>query len=178
MRISLLDIEFGSHTAGLKDRIDSMVALVDTAVKVVRNVITTLRPAALDLGIVLALEWLVDEFTVNTGLYCKLRIDTENIGLSEKGAIAIFRTAQESLNNAARHATAGMVEVSFRQTETDYILTVTDDGKGFDPAEKKEKSFGLVGIQERILMLGGEVDIMSAPHTGTSIQVSIPTSTA
>jgi PAS domain S-box-containing protein len=178
MRISLLDIEFGSHTAGLKDRIDSMVALVDTAVKVVRNVITTLRPAALDLGIVLALEWLVDEFTVNTGLYCKLRIDTENIGLSEKGAIAIFRTAQESLNNAARHAAAGMVEVSFRQTETDYILTVTDDGKGFDPAEKKEKSFGLVGIQERILMLGGEVDIMSAPHTGTSIQVSIPTSTA
>ncbi|MDB5989396.1 MAG: sensor signal transduction histidine kinase, partial [Herbaspirillum sp.] len=51
-----------------------------------------------------------------------------------------------------------------------------DDGKGFDPAEKKAKSFGLIGIHERILMLGGKVDITTAPHKGTSIRVSIPTS--
>ncbi|MDB5992550.1 MAG: sensory box histidine kinase, partial [Herbaspirillum sp.] len=167
MRISLLDIEFGSHTPGLKDKTDGMIDLVDAAVKVVRNVVTTLRPAALDLGIVSALEWLVDEFTVHTGLRCKLRIGVDDIRLSEKGAIAIFRTAQESLNNAARHANAGKVEVAFRQTATDYIIEVTDDGKGFDPAEKKAKSFGLIGIHERILMLGGKVDITTAPHKGT-----------
>ena len=177
MRISLLDIEFGSHTPGLKDKTDGMIDLVDAAVKVVRNVITTLRPAALDFGIVSALEWLVDEFIVLTGLRCKLRIGTDNIGLSEKCAIAIFRTAQESLNNAARHANASEVEVTFRQTATDHIIEVTDDGKGFDPAEKKAKSFGLIGIHERILMLGGKVDITTAPHKGTSIRVSIPTST-
>ena len=134
-------------------------------------------PAARDFGIVSALEWMVDEFTAHTGLRCKLRIGSDNIRLSEKAAIAIFRTVQESLNNAARHANAGEVDVAVRQTATDYIIEVTDDGKGFDPAEKKEKSFGLVGIRERILMLGGEVDIMSAPHKGTSIRVSIPIST-
>jgi PAS domain S-box-containing protein len=178
MRIFLLDIEFGSDTPGLKDKVDGMIDLIDAALKVVRNAVTTLRPAALDLGIVSALEWLVDEFTLHTGLRCKLCIGTNNIRLSEKGAIAIFRTVQESLNNAARHANAGEVDVVVRQTATDYIIEVTDDGKGFDPAEKKAKSFGLVGIQERILMLGGEVDIMSAPHKGTSIRVSIPISTA
>jgi PAS domain S-box-containing protein len=178
MKMALLDIEFGSHTPGLKDKIDDMIDQVDAAIKVVRNVITTLRPAALDLGIVSALEWLVDEFTVHTGLRCKLRIGADNIGLSEKGAIAIFRTAQESLNNAARHANAGEVEVAFRKTAADYIIEVTDDGKGFDPAEKKPKSFGLIGIQERILILGGKVDITTAPYKGTSIKVSIPTSAA
>jgi PAS domain S-box-containing protein len=178
MRIFLLDMEFGSDTPGLKDKVDGMIDLIDTALKVVRNAVTTLRPAALDLGIVSALEWMVDEFTAHTGLRCKLRIDSDNIRLSEKAAIAIFRTVQESLNNAARHANAEEVDVAVRQTATDYIIEVTDDGKGFDPAEKKARSFGLVGIQERILMLGGEVDIMSAPHKGTSIRVSIPTSTA
>lgn len=178
MKIFLLDIEFGSDIPGLKDKVDGMIDLIDAALKVVRNAVTTLRPAALDLGIVSALEWMVDEFIAHTGLRCKLRIGANNIRLSEKAAIAIFRTVQESLNNAARHANAGEVDVAVRQTATDYIIEVTDDGKGFDPAEKKVKSFGLVGIQERILMLGGEVDIMSAPHKGTSIRVSIPISTA
>jgi PAS domain S-box-containing protein len=178
MRIFLLDMEFGSDTPGLKDKVDGMIDLIDAALKVVRNAVTTLRPAALDLGIVSALEWMVDEFTAHTGLRCKLRIGADNIRLSEKAAIAIFRTVQESLNNAARHANAEEVEVAVRQTATDYIIEVTDDGKGFDPAEKKAKSFGLIGIQERILMLGGKVDIKSAPHKGTSIRVSIPTSTA
>ncbi|HEV7816445.1 MAG TPA: ATP-binding protein, partial [Janthinobacterium sp.] len=81
---------------------------------------------------------------------------------------------QEALRNVARHAGATEVEVIFRRQEGAYLLEVKDNGAGFDLAVKKPASFGLVGMRERALMLGGKVDICAAPGRGTLVQVSIP----
>lgn len=96
------------------------------------------------------------------------------IYLDDKRATAVFRIVQESLTNIGRHAKASKVEIVLEQKEKQYELEVRDNGKGFDPAVRKDQSFGLLGMQERVIMLGGELEITSAPERGAVIKVSIP----
>ena len=172
--ISVLDIEFGTTNAPLKEKTQRLLQVVDSTIKVVRNVVTSLRPAALDLGIVSALEWLVDDYSDRTGIQCKLHVPDEDVDLDDTFATAIFRIVQESLTNIVKHAQASKAAITLVRNEANYLLEVRDNGRGFDPSLRKEKSFGLVGMQERALMLGGEVDISSAPGRSTVIRVHIP----
>jgi signal transduction histidine kinase len=103
-----------------------------------------------------------------------LDVCEENIVLDDKRATPIFRTAQESLTNISRHAQASQVEISLERKERHYLLEECDNGSGFDTTLRKKKSFGLIGIRERTVMLGGEVVIFSVPGVGTTIRVSIP----
>jgi signal transduction histidine kinase len=89
--------------------------------------------------------------------------------------LALFRILQESLTNVARHAQANRVQVQLERSSDDALLTVRDDGIGLDPAARpKAKSFGLRGISERVLLLGGAVDISSGPHAGTQLVARVP----
>jgi signal transduction histidine kinase len=81
---------------------------------------------------------------------------------------------QESLTNIGRHAEASAVRISIERIDTQYILEVRDNGRGFDPAIRKKKSFGLVGIRERALMLGGDLNIRSAAGRGAAVRVCFP----
>jgi PAS domain S-box-containing protein len=171
--MSVMGLQFGEENPALGKKIQDMVKLVDAMIKVVRNVVSSLRPAALDMGIVSALEWLADEFRERTGMHCGLEM-SDDIPLDEKRAIQVFRIVQESLTNIGRHADASEAEITLDRNDSHYVLEVRDNGKGFDPAVRKKKSFGLVGIRERALMLGGEVDITSAPGHGTAIRVCFP----
>jgi len=174
MGVSVVGLEFGEKNPSLQGKIERMVTLVDGTIKVVRNVVSSLRPSALDMGIVSALEWLAEEFRDNTGIACNLFVREENVVLDDKRATTIFRIAQESLTNISRHAQATQVEISLERKEQHYLLEVRDNGRGFDASVQKKKSFGLIGIRERTLMLGGEVAIFSVPGVGTTIKVSIP----
>ncbi|AMO93417.1 histidine kinase-, DNA gyrase B-, and HSP90-like ATPase family protein [Collimonas fungivorans] len=174
MRVSMLGMEFAGSNSALQGKIDCIITLMDTTIKVVRNVVSSLRPSALDMGVVSALEWLADEFTGNTGIPCSLEVSEENIALDDKRATTIFRIAQESLTNISRHAAASQVEISLKRMEKNYLLEVRDNGRGFDTSLRKKKSFGLIGIRERTLMLGGEIAIFSVSGVGTTIKVSIP----
>jgi signal transduction histidine kinase len=174
MGVSVMGMEYGSKNPSLQGKIERMVKLVDAIIKVVRNIVSSLRPAALEMGIVSALEWLAEEFAGNTCIPCKLEVCEENIVLDDKRATTIFRIAQESLTNISRHAQASQVEIRLERKGTHYLLEVRDNGKGFDPAIRKKKSFGLIGVRERVLMLGGELDILSASGIGTTVRVSIP----
>jgi PAS domain S-box-containing protein len=172
--ISVLDIEFGTSNALLQEKTQRLIQVVDSTIKVVRNVVTSLRPAALDLGIVSALEWLAGDYADRTGIQCALHICEDDIDLDDASATAVFRIVQESLTNIAKHAQASKVEIKLERNQANYLLEVRDNGRGFDPAIRKEKSFGLVSIRERAMMLGGEVDISSAPGRSTVIRVHIP----
>lgn len=172
--ISVIGMQFGEGNPALKEKILNMVKLVDAMIKVVRNVVSALRPAAIDMGISSALEWLVDEFKARTGVPCELRVCDGDFPLEEKRAIQVFRIVQESLTNIGRHAEATEVGIKLDRNATHYFLEVRDNGQGFDPAIRKKKSFGLVGIRERALMLGGDLDITSAPDRGTAIKVCFP----
>ena len=172
--VSVVGLEFGESNPLLQEKTQSMVALVDTTIKVVRNIVAALRPAVLDMGIVSSLEWLLDEFVEHTGIACELHVGEDNFDLDDRSATAIFRIVQESLTNIRRHAEASKVDISLEKNGGCYLLEVRDNGVGFDPAIRKIQSFGLIGIRERILTLGGGVDISSAPESGAVIRISIP----
>jgi signal transduction histidine kinase len=105
---------------------------------------------------------------------CILRVDRGNFELSDRSATAIFRIAQESLRNIARHAEASEVQIALWQQGDECFLEIADNGKGFDTACQKRQRFGLIGMRERALVLGGASEIISAPGEGTTVRVRIP----
>jgi signal transduction histidine kinase len=99
----------------------------------------------------------------------------ELIDLDEDQTVAIFRIVQESLTNVARHAHASRVSVALSQAAENLVVEVSDDGKGFESTEAaKNKTFGLLGMGERAAVLGGRIDITSAPQKGTVVRVWLP----
>jgi len=174
MELSLLRMHWGADDAPLRDKARSLQAMVDDVIGVVRNLVSDLRPAVLDMGIALALEWLVAEFGASSGLRCELQVDEQAVQLDAQQTSTVFRMVQESLTNVARHAKAHAVHVTLQRRQDQYLLTVRDDGQGFDPAQVSAKSFGLLGMRERAQMLGGQLDIRSGPGAGTSIVVVFP----
>lgn len=174
MSVSLLRVRFGKEHPALMEHARNMTELVDRNIQVVRNVASTLRPAALDMGVPAALEWLVNEFVTHSGIPCELQVTAATVDLDDHRATAVFRVVQESLTNVARHARASRVKVSLQRMERYYQLEVHDNGCGFDPDCPSKKTLGLVGMRERILMLGGELSIASTPAQGTSLEARIP----
>ncbi|MDR7308667.1 PAS domain S-box-containing protein [Rhodoferax saidenbachensis] len=161
--ISVVDLEFGASNVSLREKTLRLVDMVDSTIKVVRDVVTSLRPAALDMGIVSALEWLAGDYAERTGIQCELHLREDDIHLDDMRATAIFRIVQESLTNIVRHAQATQVNITLEQKSECVWLEVRDNGRGFDPSQRQEKSFGLVGIRERALLLGGKVEISGTP---------------
>ncbi len=174
INFQLLNDRLGNDAAWLQERLESSKELLDCSIRVVRDVAAALRPSVLDLGIDVALEWLAEKFMEKNGIQTKLRLGEQGIVLNDEYATAIFRIVQEALDNVSRHAQATAVEIALERREIEYLLEVRDDGKGFDLDTPKEKTLGLVGIQERARRLHGKVAIFSAPGAGTVIEVRIP----
>ncbi|WP_028215286.1 AAA family ATPase [Paraburkholderia mimosarum] len=174
LRASLLRMQFGKDNRELAEQSEALISLVDETMQVVRGVIASLRPAALDAGIVAALEWLVAGFNRSHCTVCLLRAPDESIVIGEQRAIVLFRVVQEALTNVARHADASQVTITLEQMHGPCVLEVRDDGVGFDPLTARKTSFGLAGMAERVQMLGGQIDIMSSPGKGTAIKVTLP----
>lgn len=172
MDISLSRMHAGEDAAQ-HERLAQMRDLVDKTIQMVRQVATQLRPAALNLGIVPALEWLVQEFSQRTGIACTLAAGDE-IEMDDTHATAIFRIVQESLTNIARHAEASHVDVSLLLQGDRIELRIADDGRGFAPNSARDDAFGLLGIRERAQALGTTADIASTPGAGCTVAISIP----
>jgi PAS domain S-box-containing protein len=175
MELSLLKMRFGALDPSVGDKVLEMKQLVDRAIQGVRNVAVNLRPPALDMGLVPAIEWLCGEFTRKTTIGCVFDAGERNINLDETRSVVIFRIVQESLTNVTRYARASQVVIHLGCRGSQLRLEVRDNGCGFDrAAAAKRKTFGLLGMRERALALGGRVDVISAPGKGTVIGVSIP----
>lgn len=174
MGISVLRFQFGRRNQLLSERVAALMALADKTIQVVRDVATTLRPAALDMGLPAALEWLVAEFGRHTGIPCLLRVPENEPELAEDRATAVFRVVQESLTNVARHSAASQVTVTLECSADGLLLEVTDNGQGFDPLAAGRNTYGLLSMRERGLMLGGDVAVVSAPGAGTSVRMTLP----
>lgn len=172
--ISTLRLQFGQENPALSGRLQELIGLADRCIQDVRNVAYSLRPAALDLGIVSALEWLASEFERHTGLVCRLDLPPATPVLNEQHAMALFRVAQEGLTNVARHSEARKANISLDCEAGVCRLSLTDDGKGFGPSSVGGKSLGLFGMQERVNRLGGTLTVESAPGQGTRISAILP----
>jgi len=158
-----------------QSKIATMLSMLDTCVASTRRIAADLRPLVLDdLGLVPALEWVVQNFTHRTGVPCELIVD-EELELEEPFATGVFRIVQESLQNVAKHAEAHQVEVELK-AEGDYLhLRVQDDGIGFRHSQpRKPQSLGLVGLRERAQLMRGELHVDSSPGAGTRVEATIP----
>jgi signal transduction histidine kinase len=178
MNVSLLMMRLTSSSDLLK-KVTEMRELVERTILMVRNVTNHLRPAALNFGLVSALEWLAEDFGKRTGIACKVLMNASEPVLSDAHATAVFRVVQESLTNVARHAYATRVHVSMTKSDAGFDLHVSDNGCGFDPAGAgKRDSYGLLSMSERARLIGASLQIDSAPGTGTVISISVPLNSA
>lgn len=177
MGISVLRLKFGAEQPALVDHVQALMGRVDITIQVVRNVATSLRPSALDMGLTSALEWLVSEFSQTSGIHCRLKAPPTRLGLDDERATAAFRVIQESLTNVARHAQASRVDILLEHSHRHVRVEVRDNGKGFDQQRPRKGSLGLLGMRERGHMLGGAVTIDSTLGQGTRVQIHIPLQT-
>lgn len=178
MDTAMLNIRYGADNPELKHQLANMKQTIDTTINVVRNLAAALRPGALDMGLVSAAEWLLAGFEERTGTRFQLHTPQQDLSLDNERATAAFRILQEALTNITRYAQASEVDVVIELIDHSLVMVVRDDGIGFDPAEVRgRKTFGLLGIRERALMLGGESRIESEPGAGTILHIRIPLQT-
>ncbi|PNG16396.1 sensor histidine kinase [Streptomyces cahuitamycinicus] len=138
----------------------------------VRRLVRRLRPGVLDdLGLVSALTSLSEDFAAHTGLLVTRRFDADLPPLDRETELVLYRIAQESLTNVARHADAGRVTVALRRADDGVVLTVTDDGSGI---EAPREGAGIRGMRERALLVEGILEITPAPRSGTRVQLTAP----
>lgn len=168
--------ELESDNPAVLARIAAIDQMISSTVDSVRCICEDLRPGMLDdLGLEAALASHTKRFSRQFGLVCELALDREDFGLDEPMSTAIFRIVQESLTNIGRHARATHAMVALQDHRDHLLLTIADDGCGL-PAELsgERKTYGLLGMRERVNMLGGQIVIDSAPGRGTHIEISIP----
>jgi len=166
-----------SQVASVRTKIEAMIELTEATLDRVRRLSSELRPMALELGLVEALEWQTLQFRERTGMQVDLICSMEKADLDNGAATAVFRILQEALTNIQRHAQATKVLIAARQESGEFILTVKDNGRGITEVEKSApQSLGLLGMRERAHLVGGEIYIENAEDEGTEITVRIPLS--
>jgi len=176
MDVAWLQQSRNRQASAISPKLEDMSVLIDATVQAVRRISAELRPSLLDdLGLAAAIEWQLDEFRERTGLACVFTSNLTNTVLDTDRATALFRIFQEALTNVARHAKATQVTVTLDEDPASLTLRIQDNGQGISEEEMRQaKSFGLLGMRERVYLLEGEIDIRGAPGQGTSVTVRIP----
>lgn len=159
----------------LIEKTDSMCGLIDSTVQTVRKIATGLRPEMLDdMGLVAAVAWQAKEFQKRTGIRCRASLPPEG-KLDVDVSTTMFRIFQEILTNVARHSRATRVDIDLKIGASEVSLEVVDNGIGIQDNERNaKKSLGLLGMQERALLFGGDVAITGSAGHGTRVSVTIP----
>jgi signal transduction histidine kinase len=177
MDISLIRVTTPQAAPDLTARLDKMERQIDGTIAAMRRIAADLRPLTLDdLGLVPALESLVNNFTQSTGIACELAVSQPEFRLTDAQATAVFRIVQEALNNVAKHAAdASQVEVTLDSDGGAIDVTIRDNGRGFAAdAPVRANAYGIRGLRERAYLLGGKARIVSTPGEGTEVEVTLP----
>lgn len=176
LRSELVDRTFRERGVeeALKE-IKNVRTMVRTSLYEVRRLIYDLRPMALDdLGLVPTLK----KYLSNTEEYNKIHINFQFLGesrrLDTKYEVALFRLVQESVQNCLKHAEASAIDVKLEINQNVATMIIKDNGKGFNPNKKRENSFGIMGMKERVEILEGEIEIHSQPNDGTLVYIRVP----
>jgi signal transduction histidine kinase len=173
----LLKLDRQPMADALKTRLEHAVTMVDELLARVQGLSFDLRPADLDhFGLLPALLALFERFKAQTGIRVNFNRQGTDIRFGPQVEAAAYRIVQEALTNAARHAGVADVMVRFRADADMLIIHVEDRGRGFDPTvvKKSTGSSGLIGMEERAMLLGGRLNVQSAPGAGTTITVELP----
>jgi signal transduction histidine kinase len=181
VRLAALKTEATVNTKGLQNKISSTQRMVEKSVDIVHRFARELRPMVLDdLGVIPALHSFMKRFTKQTGIH--IRFTTFTSGRIERldtvTRTVLYRVTQEALTNVDRHAHASQVDVSLQKLPRAVGLTIKDNGKSFQVERvlnaKRNKRLGLLGMRERVEMVGGSLRVESVPGQGTTIRAEIP----
>jgi signal transduction histidine kinase len=165
----------GDDAERLGNVVEQALERIDATIAGLQNLITDLRPAALDeLGVEPAIEGLAERVRATSGVAVTLDIElAESSRLEPAVESTIYRLVQEGLTNAVKHARPERVEVALREDESRVAVTIRDDGAGFRP-DASSRGFGLVGMRERVELVGGTLQLESTPGGGTTVRASVP----
>lgn len=175
MSLERVEAQLPEASDSLRGSLHRSIMLTQNALRELRGIIVDLRPAVLDdLGLIPAIRRFAEEHLEPLGI--EVTIDTRawpRVRLSPSVETVFFRTLQEAINNIAHHAQARHVRLTLEATPENLIARVEDDGQGFDPQEPRA-GWGLLGMSERVNLVGGRVDVQSTPGRGTRIAIRIP----
>ena len=176
LRLHLGTRAVGSHLAELQSKIQEALRLIDYTIEDLRRIIGRLSPRTLEeLGLPAAVRKEARDLSRNTGMRAQLAISTDLRALGHELEIGLYRSLQEALHNIAKHSQAQNFRINLEDSGTSVSLVVEDDGIGFSGKhDSGHRSFGLLGIRERIAALGGRVRIRSAKGSGTRIKIVVP----
>lgn len=179
MHLQLLERQLPAGAAEARAATRDIEGMIGDASRSVKAIASDLRPAALNLGLSAAVEWLAGRVLAAPGIGYAVSIAPIADRMDDSHAITLFRIVQESLNNIVRHAEARHVHITLGKLDRELHLLVEDDGIGFDAdAVDHSAHFGLLGISERVMALGGTLEIDSSPGAGTRLSASLPITAA
>jgi signal transduction histidine kinase len=165
----------GGDRAELRSRLDDSIALVEATADAIENVMAELRPPMLDdRGLLPALQWYAKQFTQRTRINVAVRGEEPTQRPGQEIETTLFRIAQEALNNVARHARATRVDVVLEQSGTECVLSIVDNGAGFDPQALSGPGRGIATMRERAQSVGGHLEVGAGPDGGTHISAGVP----
>ena len=156
------------------------IRIVEDALQQVRRIALALRPSMLDdLGLGPALQWLAEQTADRCGIEVHVEREIRQVRLAPDIETACFRIVQEALTNISRHASAQNVKISMQRDKEFFILSIHDDGIGFDTDQmqqraKQGESIGVMGMQERAMLIGGKLLLISRPGQGCQIRMQCP----
>jgi len=174
--VEWLNLKIVSQDILLKDKTTEMIELIKAVINSVKRISSDLRPSMIDdLGIVAALEWQSIEVQKRFGIKIHFNSSMDEPNLPIDTSTALFRIYQETLTNVIKHADANEVKSSLQLIGNNIILEIKDNGIGMKTSiNKKQKSFGLIGIKERSFAIGGKFDLYSEAGKGTTIKITVP----
>ncbi len=176
MDISWIAKKTDPSQEAFKTKLQNVIALLDGGNQSIRRILNELRPVILDdYGLLEALRWQAQQFTANTHIPVAMTASESDMKIPEEISTCIFRVFQEALTNITRYAKATQVKVSLDIDSDSVLLNIEDNGLGFDTElTKTKKSFGILGMKERVASLNGRFDLSSVPGNGTRISIHIP----
>jgi signal transduction histidine kinase len=165
----------GDSESEVSSRIAHAKGTVEQTLRIVRNIAMLLRPSMLDdLGLVPALTWLLKEVSRSSGFEIHSDIDSAVDALPDTHRTCVYRVVQEALTNASRHSSAHNVYITLKRDGSWVIGTITDDGHGFERRAQKSRGLGLLGMEERVREVGGNIRIDSSQDSGTRVEFRLP----
>ncbi len=177
--VRIKTLEKKAESPDVREGLTSMLDLVAETIDQLRDLSHRLRPAALEeFGLPVALETLVDDISREAGLNTTCHLDLNGIDLPSGIEVTLYRIAQECMTNIMRHAQASTVTIELAQSGDTVSMRIEDDGIGFDPhqitAVSGQRHLGIVSMYERAAIVGGQLEVYSAPGQGTAIHVNVP----